>query len=77
MTPKIIYPQEKYYPSFHEALNAVAKERIYIEMIEAPPLEKVAGYQRGLVDMNGPVYYAVVGEKVVGWADIFRPTIPA
>jgi RimJ/RimL family protein N-acetyltransferase len=71
MDIKITYPSEKYFPSFHEALSQVARERIYIEMIEAPPLEKVSGFQRDLIAKNGPVYYAVSNDKVVGWCDVF------
>ncbi len=67
---QIIYPSEEHFAGFHEALSAVARERIYIEMIEAPPLEKVSGFQRKLVSKNGPVYYAVQNDRVVGWCDI-------
>ncbi len=72
----VIYANEKYFPSFHEALSAVAKERIYIEMIEAPPLEKVASFQQELISKNGPVYYALSGDKVVGWCDVFPEENP-
>ncbi len=73
---KIIYANEKYSASLHEALTIVANERIYIEMIEAPPLEKVEGFQRELIAKNGPVYYAINEEKVVGWCDIFPKENP-
>lgn len=76
MNVKIIYPEQKYFSSFHEALSAVAKERIYIEMIEAPPLEKVREFQLGLISKNGPVYYAVCGDRLVGWADVFPENNP-
>ncbi len=68
---EIIYANEKYFSSFHEAISVVAKERIYIEMIEAPPFEKVASFQRELISKNGPAYYALSGDKVVGWCDVF------
>jgi RimJ/RimL family protein N-acetyltransferase len=71
MTVQIIYPIETYFSSFHEALSRVANERVYIEMIEAPPLEKVSGFQRELIRKNGPVYYAIDGDRVVGWCDVF------
>lgn len=68
---RIIYANEEYFPSFREALNAVAQERIYIEMIEAPPLEGVAEFQKNLIGGNSPAYYALDGsERVVGWCDI-------
>jgi ribosomal protein S18 acetylase RimI-like enzyme len=66
----IVYADEKYFPSFHQTLGAVARERIYIEMLEAPSLEQVADFQRGLIERNSPVYYALEGERVVGWCDI-------
>ncbi len=67
----IVYPSEKYFASFHEALCSVAHERVYIEMIEAPPLEKVSSFQNDLISKNGPVYYAIQGNRVVGWCDVF------
>ncbi|MBP9112755.1 MAG: GNAT family N-acetyltransferase [Polyangiaceae bacterium] len=68
---QIIYPSEKYFKSFHETLDAVARERIYIEMIEAPSLERVISFQADLLQENGPVYYAIDGDRVVGWCDVF------
>ncbi len=76
MSSQIIYPSEKYFKSFHEALSAVASERIYIEMIEAPPFEKVVGFQTDLISKNGPVFYAVDGDRVVGWCDVFPESNP-
>lgn len=73
---EIIYANEKYFPSFHQALSTVAKERVYIEMIEAPPLEKVTSFQSDLISKNGPVYYALNGDKVVGWCDVFPEENP-
>lgn len=73
---EIIYPEEKYFPSFHNALSEVAKERIYIEMLEPPPLQKVTEFQKSLMVKNGPVYYAVDNGKVVGWCDIFPSENP-
>ena len=49
----------------------MAAERIYLEMVEAPPFEKVASHQRQLIEKNGPVFYALDGDQVVGWCDIF------
>lgn len=76
MSTEIVYPSEKYFKSFHDALSTVAKERIYIEMIEAPPLEKVSSFQSSLISKNGPVYYAVNNDRVVGWCDVFPEENP-
>jgi len=72
----IVYPSEKYFESFHESLGVVARERIHIEMVEAPPLEKLAKFQSDLIGKNGPVYYAVLNGRVVGWCDIFPYSNP-
>ncbi len=71
MTTKIIYPEEKYFKSFFETLSKVAAEQIYIEMIEAPPFEKVAGFQKSIIDKDGSAYYAIHNDQVVGWCDVF------
>jgi L-phenylalanine/L-methionine N-acetyltransferase len=76
MDIKILYPEEKYFASFHEALSVVAREQIYIEMIEAPTLEKVISFQKEHIQKNGPVYYAVQNERVVGWGDVFPMNNP-
>lgn len=68
---EIIYPNEKYFQGYHDTLSIVAKEKVYIEMIEAPPLEKVIEFQSSLIAKNGPVYYVVENDRVVGWCDIF------
>lgn len=73
---EIVYAQEKYFESFHSALNEVARERLYIEMVEAPPLKNVSDFQRGLIAKNGPVYYAIDMGHVVGWCDVFPEDNP-
>lgn len=76
MKAQIVYPSERYFKSFYDALSVVAKERVYIEMIEAPPFERVVSFQKGLIEKNGPVFYAVHNDLVVGWCDIFPEENP-
>lgn len=71
MSVEIVYPREELFESFHRALDAVARERVYIEMVEAPPLEDVRRFQAKLVARDGPVHYALDGDQVVGWCDVF------
>jgi RimJ/RimL family protein N-acetyltransferase len=73
---EIVYGNEKYFKGFYDALAAVAKERIYIEMLEPPRFEDVSAFQAGLINKNGPVYYALDGGQLVGWADIFPEDNP-
>jgi RimJ/RimL family protein N-acetyltransferase len=76
MSLKIIYGQEKYFSSFYQTLDAVAKEHIHLEMVEAPPLEVVSTFQKTLIEKNWPLFYAVENEAVVGWVDISPFTNP-
>jgi len=69
-TIRIIYAEEKYLSSFHQALDRVAREQIYVEMITAPAWEKTFDFFKKQTEGNFPVYYAIHDEKVVGWADI-------
>ncbi|MEK7358498.1 MAG: GNAT family N-acetyltransferase [Bdellovibrionota bacterium] len=73
---EIIYARKDLIPAFHKTLDEVASERIFIEMIEAPPVEKVTEFQVKAIDGNFPVFYAVEGTEVVGWADVFPSSNP-
>jgi putative acetyltransferase len=70
MSTQICYGTESLIPSFYETLNVVAHERVYLEMVEAPPFAEILSFQRGLISNHWPVYYAVDADKVVGWVDI-------
>ncbi len=50
MSLKIIYGEEKYFQSFHQTLDDVAKEHIHIEMVEAPTLEVVSSFQKTIIE---------------------------
>lgn len=76
MVAQVIYAKEELIPSFHEALDQVARERIYIEMVEVFPLEKVKVFQKSLIAKKDPVYYAVENNRVVGWIDIHTTENP-
>lgn len=73
---KIIYANTKLIPSFYKNLKAVAAERVYIEMITPPPLKRVQKFQKRLIRKNGPVYYALHKNNVVGWCDVFPEENP-
>lgn len=55
---------------FHACLDAVARERVYLGHLEAPPFERtrewlLEGIEQGVVRL-----VAVDGARVVGWCDI-------
>lgn len=67
---EIVSARPELLPDFCKTLDIVARERMYIEMTEAPSHEQLALQQTRMLALNQPVYYAVAGERVVGWADI-------
>jgi RimJ/RimL family protein N-acetyltransferase len=60
--------------SFWEALDSVSRERRYLSLLQAPPLDRTKTFVMGLLEDGNPQYVALVGEKVVGWCDIQRGT---
>jgi L-amino acid N-acyltransferase YncA len=59
-------------PGFRECLDAVARERRFLALLEAPPLEKVREFVRASMERGDVRVVAVDGDQVVGWCDI-RP----
>ena len=55
---------------FHAALDAVARERQYLAMAEAPPIESTREFVRGNIEKGIPQFVAVAEGRVVGWCDI-------
>jgi ribosomal protein S18 acetylase RimI-like enzyme len=51
------------------ALDAVARERRYLMMTEAPPLERLQKFVADVVKRDLPQFVAVKGENIVGWCD--------
>ena len=56
--------------SFHLCLDSVARERRYLGLVKAPPLESTRDFVLSNIHNNIPQYVAVEGNKVVGWCDI-------
>ena len=77
MEARIVPIAEEYATSFHECLDVVAREKRYLAQIEAPPLERVRSFVRESVANDCAQFVALVGGRVVGWADIFPAWPPA
>jgi ribosomal protein S18 acetylase RimI-like enzyme len=69
--PSIVAVQENYAASYRECLDAVAREQKYLAQIEALPLERIKEFVSGSVATDAVQYFAIDGERVVGWADVF------
>jgi len=61
--------------SFHACLDAVARERRFLALLEAPPLASTRGFVADNVAKGVPQVVAKDGPQVVGWCDI-RPGWP-
>ena len=62
--------------SFHRALDSVARERKYLAILEAFPVEAMRSFVLNQIRMDAPAFAAVEGGDVVGWCDIQRMTRP-
>lgn len=62
---------------FHKALDTVAREREYLTLLEAFPLEETRDFVLGMIAKGNPQFVALAGGDVVGWCDINRHTFPS
>lgn len=63
--------------SFHKALDTVSRERRYLTLLEAPPLDNVRTFVRGMIADGHPQYVALNDDEVIGWCDIRRSERPS
>lgn len=61
---------ENHIESYHKCLDSVARERLYLAFMEAPPLKSTQEFVLSNIARGVPQYVAVRGGKVVGWCDI-------
>lgn len=73
MDVRIVPMSETYTAGFHTAVDAVARERRYLALIEAPPIDQTVIFVQALL-AGGGVQMVALGEddRVVGWCDIVR-----
>jgi RimJ/RimL family protein N-acetyltransferase len=67
----------QYIESFHRALGAVARERKYLTLLQAPPLPETREFVLKGMDNGDPQFVALAGAEVVGWCDVRRHYFPA
>jgi len=62
--------------SFHRALDLVARERRYLAMLEAPPIEEFREFVQNIIRRRYPQFVALSVGEVVGWCDVLPKTWP-
>jgi ribosomal protein S18 acetylase RimI-like enzyme len=68
---RVIPIEEQFAKSFHRCLDSVARERRYLALVHAPPVDSVCDFVRANILNGVPQFVAVTPEdEVVGWCDI-------
>jgi ribosomal protein S18 acetylase RimI-like enzyme len=62
--------------SFHRALDLVARERRYLAMLEAPPIEEFRDFVQNIIRRRYPQFVALSVGEVVGWCEVLPKTWP-
>lgn len=70
MTIEIVPIAEEHIEGFHAVLDAVAREKCYLAMLEAPPLEATHRFVAGAISGAFIQHVAVENGRVVGWCDV-------
>lgn len=61
---------EEHIESYHQCLDSVARERLYLALVEAPPLDSTRAFVLSNIANNVPQFVAVISSQVIGWCDI-------
>ena len=67
---EIVPIKEEYVESFHKALDAVCRERKYLAMFEAYPIESTRQFILNNIKNEIPQFIVLCENEVVGWCDI-------
>ncbi len=68
---------EAHVEGFYRALDIVARERKYLTLLEAPPLEDTRKFALSSIGRGNVHLVALDGGEVVGWCDIRRHFFPS
>jgi RimJ/RimL family protein N-acetyltransferase len=71
-TPEVqILPiSERCIEGYHACLDEVARERLYLGFVEAPPLHSTREFVRRIIAEGIPQFVALLDDRVVGWCDV-------
>jgi ribosomal protein S18 acetylase RimI-like enzyme len=76
MPVEIVPIEAKHIEGFRRAVDQVARERKYLAMLEAPPLEKVSVLVLDNIANHHSQFVAVDDDDVVGWCDVLPKERP-
>jgi ribosomal protein S18 acetylase RimI-like enzyme len=58
--------------SFWRAIDTVARERRYLNFLQAPPIESTRRFVDQIIRNGWSQFYAIHDGQVVGWCDVIR-----
>ena len=61
---------ERHFDALRQALDAVAREKRYLALTEAPPRDEAFAFYRHSVENDLVHFVALLDEQVVGWCDV-------
>ena len=70
MTIEVRQIREEDIESFHAAVDVVARERKYLALLEAPPIERARGFVQRNIEKGYPQLVAITDREVIGWCNI-------
>lgn len=76
MTVTIVPIAVEHAEGFHRALDIVARERKYLTLLEAPPLESSRSFVLDGIERGHLQFVALSDGEVVGWCDILPKARP-
>jgi RimJ/RimL family protein N-acetyltransferase len=77
MNPVEIVPTtQAHIESLHKTLDFVARERRYLALLEAPPIDQTRAFILGNIEQGCPQLVVLSAGEVVGWCDASRKPRP-
>ena len=70
MEYRVVPITDELIPGFHQVVDTVAREKRYLSLLEAPPLEETTAWVHADVKRGFPHFVALSEDRVVGWCDI-------
>jgi ribosomal protein S18 acetylase RimI-like enzyme len=70
MTSPIAPLAQPHFTELHAVLDAVARERRFLALTQAPPLAEAIAFFQQNVDHDHPHFVALLDGAVVGWCDV-------
>ena len=61
---------EEHIEGYHQCLDSVARERLYLAWVQAPPLDSARAFVLSNIAGDVPQFVAVIDDEVIGWCDI-------